>query len=137
MEEPSYWLAKRFEVVYKGFRLLVRDLAEGVKDPMKFFCPGSTLRMLVNNERSIGWGMPKEAVARFADRNLLSSDWLMGEEILAKKPTVLEVRLGKGRVLVYATRPQFRGKQEQHSNSCSMLFTATPLQTSNLIYSYF
>ena len=122
-----------FEILTKGFKLPMKDITEDIKDPKKFFCPGSTLRALVDITHPLGWGMPKETpvlfidkpvielapnyenekyveVVRFPDSNLLLSGWLIGEQYLARKPAVLDIRLGKGRIIAYAIRPQFRAQ---------------------------
>jgi hypothetical protein len=137
-----------FELLSKGFKLPLRDVTEEINDPKKFFCPGSTIRTFINIEHPLGWGMPREVptlfinkpvieitphyenekyieVARFADNNLLISGWLIGEQILAKKPAVLEIKLGKGMIITYAIRPQFRG---QTRTTFKLLF--------NALYSY-
>lgn len=126
-------LGQAFEIVTKGFKLPIRDLTEEIKDPKKFFCPGSTLRAIVDTSHPIGWGMPRETpvlfidrpileiaphyenekyveVVRFPESNLLLSGWLIGEQYLARKPAVLEIRLGKGRIVLFGIRPQFRAQ---------------------------
>ncbi|HSE36246.1 MAG TPA: M14 family zinc carboxypeptidase [Blastocatellia bacterium] len=50
-------------------------------------------------------------VARFAETNqLLLSGWLLGAEKIAGKGAIVEVRQGKGRVVMFAFRPQYRGQ---------------------------
>ena len=141
-------LGDSYELATKGFKLPLKDLAEEISDPRKFFCPGSTIRTIVDPGHPIGWGMPQETpalfidkpvlsltphhendkyveVARFADKDLLLSGWLIGEEYLARKPAVLEVRMKKGRLIIYAIRPQFRA---QTHGTFKLLF--------NALYSY-
>ncbi|RLE96378.1 MAG: hypothetical protein DRJ57_05590 [Thermoprotei archaeon] len=121
------------EILYKEFKLPLRDLTEELKDPQKFFCPGSTLRALVDIEHPLAWGMPREAkvlfmdgpvleivpsydnekfkeVMRFADNDLLCSGWLTGEEYLRRRPLLIDATLRRGHVYAYAFKPHFRGQ---------------------------
>ena len=49
-------------------------------------------------------------VARYADRDVLRSGWLLGEKYLAGKIALAEVTLGQGRVVLFGFRPQHRGQ---------------------------
>jgi len=102
-----------------------------------FYSPGSILRITVDSAHPIGLGMPKEAfafqsggqawnvslladynkgdravasVAKYATRNLLASGWLSGERAVAGRTIVADARHGKGRVVLFGFRPQFRGQ---------------------------
>lgn len=94
-----------------------------------YYCPGSVLRIAVDNTSPIAFGMPTDAyafvsggqvfetsggetktIARYASSNVLASGWLSGEKTIAGRPVLLESHLGKGRVVLFGFRPQFRGQ---------------------------
>ena len=102
-----------------------------------FYSPGSLLRLTVDTTHPLAMGMPKEAicfssggeafeislaegynkgereirsVARFAEKNLLASGWVSGERQVLGKHALVEARHGRGRVVLFAFRPQFRGQ---------------------------
>ena len=112
------------------FELPLRDVTAGL--PFKqFWCPGCTLRIRVDTANTLGYGMPANAlavwlansqayeilpnapagtsvIARFAERDLLQSGWLLGENVIAGKPTLVSVPFGQGRVVLYGFRVQHR-----------------------------
>ncbi len=100
-----------------------------------FYCPGSLLRISVDAHNPIGFGMPAEAiafssgaeafettlasevdnrairsVAQFAKANLLASGWVSGDKAVLGKHAVVEALYGRGRIVLFAMRPQFRGQ---------------------------
>ncbi len=101
------------------------------KPSKEFFCPGSTLRVEVDSSHPLGYGMPSGALALFWDspvfsiggsyfndryhvvvsypeRDILQSGWLVGEEHLSNRAAVVSVTYGKGKVILYGFRVQFR-----------------------------
>jgi hypothetical protein len=131
------------ELPSQDFPLPVRTLLhapEGGRDteaPSGYYCPGSILRITVDDRNPIAFGMPKDAyafssggqafevtlmpefnkgdrevrtVARYADRNLLASGWISGERAVIGKPILLEARHGQGKVVLFGFRPQHRGQ---------------------------
>ncbi|HWO01586.1 MAG TPA: M14 metallopeptidase family protein, partial [Blastocatellia bacterium] len=113
----------------------VKNILEGV--PAKdFYCPGSILKIRFDatspltrgapmlestTDQSIAWFEAGPAfettsddarvIARFADSpDVLLSGWLLGAEKIANKAAILEVKKGKGRVVMFAFRPQYRGQ---------------------------
>jgi hypothetical protein len=122
----------------------VRNVAANVS-PKEFFCPGSTLRVHIDNANPLGYGMPPEAlavymngnpvfeitpgrnnehyevIARYAGRDLLQSGWLIGEDRIASKAAMLSARLGGGRVVLIGFRAQHRA---QTHGTFKLLFNA-------------
>ncbi len=120
------------EFAIAEFGAPARNSLSGV-DRAKFFCPTSLLRILVDNETPIGYGMPKEAAAMFVnslafdtfspsydwDRKvvaaypedeILTSGWLLGEEYLARKAAVVDTKWKDGRIILIGIRCQSRAQ---------------------------
>src|ERR1041385_1403607 len=53
---------------------------------------------------------PTKVIARYAKENVLQSGWLRGEDRIKDKIALAEVTMGKGRVVLFAFRPQHRGQ---------------------------
>ncbi len=126
-------LNRASEFAIEQFKLPVRDITEGLKRT-DFYVPGSILRTELDTAHPLAQGMPKESiawvedspvfeisdparagevrvVARYpANANPLLSGWLLGEERLRGKAALVEVRMGKGRVVLFGFRPQYRGQ---------------------------
>ena len=102
-------------------------------DRDKFLSPGSILKIQVDNETPIGYGMPEEASAMFSrslalqtrilsgewDRrvvasypgeDVLMSGWLLGENIIARKAAVVDVKYKKGHIILIGFRCQHRAQ---------------------------
>jgi hypothetical protein len=120
--------------------LAFRDLDAPAADALrgvertKFFLPNSIVRIAVNPDTPLGFGMPanaaamfsngivmdtvepgrpdieRQVVARYPDDNLLLSGWLIGGERMARKAAVVEVKQGKGRMALLGFRPFYRGQ---------------------------
>jgi hypothetical protein len=99
----------------------------------QFFCPGSILRVKVDNKSPVGYGMPEEAaimfyrgmaiqtqippegwnrniVARFPKDDILLSGWLYGEDMIARKAAVVDVQNKKGRIILIGFPCQHRAQ---------------------------
>jgi hypothetical protein len=139
-------------------RLLLRNGAAAAADNANsYYCPGSLLRINVETSNPIAFGMPKEAiamstggqafdvtllpefnkgerevttVARYASSNLLASGWLSGERAVLGKNILLDVRYGKGRVILFGFRPQFRA---QSQGTFKLLLNAVYLGSAKLL----
>ncbi len=51
-----------------------------------------------------------KVIARYAKDNVLRSGWLRGEERIKDRVALAEVVMGKGRIILFAFRPQHRGQ---------------------------
>jgi hypothetical protein len=102
-----------------------------------YYCPGSILRITVDTKNPIAFGMPPEAyafssggqawdvallpqfnhgdrevkaVAKYAAHDVLASGWLSGEQAVLGKDILIDARHGRGHVVMFGFRPQFRGQ---------------------------
>jgi hypothetical protein len=122
------------ELPMQFFPLAVRNAVRG---GTSFYCPGSLLRFQADTAHPIAFGMPREVIGfstgghayeialgkdynkgeqeirsalRYAGKDLLASGWVSGEGAVLGKHALLEARYGKGRVVLFGFRPQFRGQ---------------------------
>jgi hypothetical protein len=51
-----------------------------------------------------------EVLATYAERDILQSGWLLGEQVIAKKAAAVSVKHGLGRVVLLGFRPQNRAQ---------------------------
>ncbi|MEW6508255.1 MAG: M14 metallopeptidase family protein [Bacteroidota bacterium] len=115
----------------------IEDLGLRVTNTLKnlrnedFFCPGSLLRISVDNTQPIGYGMDEESigyvsdkiafatttpfgkydrsvVVRFPDKELLKSGFLLGEDYLFKRAAVVDVKQKNGHVILFGFKAQNR-----------------------------
>ena len=49
-------------------------------------------------------------VLRYPAQQILASGWLLGEQYLANRAAVLDIALGKGHLVLFGIRPQYRGQ---------------------------
>jgi len=116
------------ELPIKQLNLPLRNALEGLQSG-DFYCPGSVLSLDVDNTQTLAHGLARNVdgyfinssafeatdprvriVARYAKENLLRSGWLLGEDKLKGRIALAEVPLGKGRIVLFAFRPQHRGQ---------------------------
>ena len=98
-----------------------------------FFCPTSLLNIKVDNRTPIGYGMPQEAVAmfsrslayttrvpsgewdrtvvaRYPQKDVLASGWLLGEDRIARRAAVVDLKHQKGHIILIGFRCQHRAQ---------------------------
>lgn len=123
----------------RDWRLPLRNVLDGVRSS-EFYCPGSILRIDVDTSDPLTRTMAKETdayftnssafeltntprgddgpptpwptkvIARYAGSDVLRSGWLRGEDRIKGKIALAEVGMGKGRIVLFAFRPQHRGQ---------------------------
>jgi hypothetical protein len=106
----------------------VKNVLEGVSN-REFYAPGALLRVTLDTHHRLSLGLPREitiwseqspaweangtAIARYPDAAILASGWLLGDKLLAGRAALLDIGLGKGRVILFGMRPQYRGQSYQ------------------------
>jgi len=124
--------------------LSVRNVVANISSK-EFWCPGSTLRVKFDNAKPFAYGMPAEGlvvylsgnpafeisptsyneryetIVLYADRDLLQSGWLIGEENLAKKAGMIAAKYGEGKAVLIGFRTQHRA---QTHGTFKLLFNA-------------
>ncbi len=110
-----------------------------------FWAPGATLRINVDNEHPLAFGMPDRALAAFLaggqvydtragayssdvhrlatypERDILESGWLLGEQTIAERAAVAVINKGEGTILMLGFRTQHRA---QTHGTYKLLFNA-------------
>ena len=96
-----------------------------------FYSPGSLLNVSLDTNSPLAYGMPaqitlwseqspaweapnSDIVARYPADHVLASGWLLGEKYLAGKAALLDVPMGRGRMILFGMRPQYRGQSYQN-----------------------
>ena len=132
------------EVPMQHFGLEISDALDSHQSsPQKstgvqFFCPGSLLRVFVETSHPIGYGLEREMavffksgpafearggkrVAAYPNFNPLMSGWIEGEKRIRQKGALWDIKLGKGRVILFGFKPQHRA---QSHGTFKLLFNA-------------
>jgi hypothetical protein len=121
-----------------------RNVLRGVPN-RDFYGPGSILRINVDPNHPLGYGMDTEAaawiehspvfapafessvalgavsVASYPNGNPLMSGWLLGDTLLQGRSALMDAPLGRGHVIMFGFRPQYRG---QSYGTFKMFFNA-------------
>jgi hypothetical protein len=111
--------------------LKIKNVVRGVSS-RDFYAPGSILRSTLDTKHPLTAGLPEEisiwsegspawdvppgagrVVARYPERNLLASGWLLGERFLAGRASLVDIPAGAGHILLFGMRPQYRGQSYQ------------------------
>lgn len=120
-------LNRACEFPIEQLNIEVKDVLR--KLPSKeFYGPGSILKVNVDTSHPIAYGLEKESIAWFerspafeikngfvvakypSKGNPLLSGWLLGENYLANKSAIVDVPMGKGRIVLLGFRVQYRGQ---------------------------
>ena len=121
------------DLAIEKFGLDVRNIVAGVPNT-EFWAHGSTLRVDVNTDHPLAWGMPEKGlvvffgasqvyevtrssdgegshrVASYIDRDILQSGQLDGEDLIANRAAMLSVDHGEGQVVLIGFRTQHRAQ---------------------------
>jgi len=131
-------LNRACDFAIEQFKLPLRDVVAGLPKT-EFYVPGSILRIELNTSHPIARGMPYQTIAWAEDSpvfevvyrdmitevpasdvtviasyprtsNPLLSGWLLGTNRIRNKAALLEVKMGKGRLVLFGFRPQYRAQ---------------------------
>jgi hypothetical protein len=117
------------ELAIKRFGLPIRNVLTGLKRS-EFYNPGSVVKLTVDTRQSIASGLRDETaayftnssafdiaadarvsvIARYAEKDALMSGWMLGEKYVNGKAALVETVYGKGKIVMFAFRPQHRGQ---------------------------
>ncbi|NQU88219.1 MAG: peptidase M14 family protein [Mariniphaga sp.] len=127
-------LGDSYEFAVETFGLKVRNPVEGL-GRNELFCPGSTVKVNIDNSHPLAYGMPDEGlvlyrsspvfevvasrknadyktIVRYKNKGLLKSGWLIGEKNIAKKSAMLTTSYGKGKIVLIGFRTQHRNQTD-------------------------
>jgi hypothetical protein len=119
------------------FKLPLRNVVAALPRT-EFYVPGSILRIELDTTHPVASGMPKDTIAWAedspvfevtndpnasvpasnvhviasypVDKDPLLSGWLLGGDLIKGKAALVEVTMGKGRVILFGFRPQYRAQ---------------------------
>jgi murein tripeptide amidase MpaA len=132
------FLNRACDFAIEQFRLPVRDVVAGLPKT-EFYVPGSILRIELNTSHPIARGMPYQTIAWAEESpvfevvyrdmitdvpasdvkviasyprtaNPLLSGWLLGANRMRNRAALLEVKMGKGHLILFGFRPQYRAQ---------------------------
>jgi hypothetical protein len=124
--------------------LNVKNVVRGLPN-REYYSPGSILRSTLDTRHPLSAGLPAEisiwsegspvfdvpegagrVVARYPEKDILASGWLLGARRLAGKASLVDVPIGSGHVILFGMRPQYRGQSYQ---TMHLLFNSFLLST--------
>lgn len=117
------------EMVVKQFNLPVKNVLNGLKRS-EFYNPGSIVKLNIDRNSALAKGLREEtaayftnssayeiadeskvkSIARYAAKDSLLSGWMLGEKFISGKTALAETAYGKGKIILFAFRPQHRGQ---------------------------
>lgn len=117
------------ELVIKRFNLPVKNALDNLKRS-EFYNPGSVVKIEIDKTNALAKNFPKSSgayfanssafdiedetkvktVAQYAVKDSLMSGWMLGEKYLNGKTALAEAVYGKGKIVLFAFRPQHRGQ---------------------------
>jgi hypothetical protein len=120
------------DLMIDKFPIPVRNLKRGLTRD-QHFAPGTILRIQVDTDHPVGFGMPAETcgfynnspffslvegfasqrtavVARYPNADLVASGWLKGEDTMAGRAAIVALDMNPGRIILFGLRPQHRAQ---------------------------
>ena len=121
----------------ENLKIPAKNVLRGISN-RDFYSPGSLLNVSLEagplthgmpgqiamwSEGSPAWdaGSAARVVARYPQSQVLASGWLLREKHVAGRAALLDVPVGKGRVILFGMRPQYRAQSYQ---TFKLLFNA-------------
>ncbi len=112
-----------------ALELPVEDFLAGLPRS-QFFAPGALVGLNVDTTSTLGSGVsaditawieggsaftvstdtPMTVIARYGSSPVTRSGWVVGESWIAGRPALVEISRGRGRVILFGFRPQYRGQ---------------------------
>ena len=116
-------------LVIKRFNLPIKNVLTGLKRS-EFYNPGSVVKLQIDTRSPLAKGLSETAAAYFNDssafeiaqdapvvsiakytaKDALLSGWMLGEKYLNGKTALAETTYGKGKIILFAFRPQHRAQ---------------------------
>lgn len=117
------------EPIIKRFNVPMKNALDGLKRS-EFYNPGSIVKIEIDKKNPFAKNIPEElgayfsnssafeitdetkvrTVAQYAVKNSLMSGWMLGEKYVNGKTALAETDFGKGKIILFAFRPQHRGQ---------------------------
>jgi hypothetical protein len=119
----------RASTVYATKDSETKNVLDGVSN-RDFYIPGSILEAKIDTSHPIGFGSPSSipiffeqspafdvhgkasSVVNYATENPLLSGWILGGKYLVGNSALVEEPVGKGRIILFGFRPQYRAQSE-------------------------
>jgi hypothetical protein len=133
------FLNRSTDYAIEALGLNVKNAVKGLTN-REFYSPGSILHSTLDPKNPLSWGLPESiyiwsegspawdvpegagtVVARYPGKDVLASGWLLGEKYIAGKASLVDVPVGKGHVILFGMRPQYRAQSYQ---TFKLLFNA-------------
>jgi hypothetical protein len=130
----------------------VKNVLEGVTNK-DFYIPGSILEVKIDTSHPLGFGAPTvlpiffeqspafdvhgkaRSIANYASENPLLSGWILGCKYLIGNSALAEEPIGKGRIVLFGFRPQYRAQSEAtyklFFNALLYASTSLPISTAH------
>jgi hypothetical protein len=122
------FLNRSTEYVSQYLGIKARNVVSGVSN-RDFYVPGSLLNVKLATRHPLTLGLPEDiaiwvehspaweadasTVATYPQAHVLASGWLLGEKFLTGRSAIMDAKIGRGHVVLFGMRPQYRGQSYQ------------------------